>query len=220
MKTGTSPTNQGGMPDLESFEGPTHDGQMDHSDADGGEKMDANAILIAEFEYATQTAFQANEDRARVTSFYFVSVGSFIATILSTQLLNIKDPFINWSYAALFAFLTAMGILTLLQLIRLRKAWFDSALTMNQVKEYYTKQLRPLGIETAFHWKTNTLPKPNKSNSLSFLQALQVALLDTFSVGFSTYFILAGFHLSSWPLIILVSLASLVGQIWLYRRLV
>jgi hypothetical protein len=31
-------------------------------------KLDPYAILIAEFQYIAQTAFQANEDRARVSS--------------------------------------------------------------------------------------------------------------------------------------------------------
>ena len=41
--------------------------------------LDATAVLTAEFEYVAQSAFQANEDRARVTNFYIVSVGSLVA---------------------------------------------------------------------------------------------------------------------------------------------
>ncbi len=45
-------------------------------------KLNVEDILKAEFEYIAHTAFQANEDRARVSSFYFVSVGSVVAAIL------------------------------------------------------------------------------------------------------------------------------------------
>ena len=38
-------------------------------------KPDANQILIAEYQYIAQTAFQVNEDRARVAVFYLSAVG-------------------------------------------------------------------------------------------------------------------------------------------------
>ena len=41
--------------------------------------LSPDEMLIAEYNYIAQTAFQANEDRSRVTSFYFVSVGSLVA---------------------------------------------------------------------------------------------------------------------------------------------
>jgi hypothetical protein len=50
--------------------------------------LNVDTILAAEYNYAAQTAFQANEDRARVTSFYLVTVGSFLAAILSTQFIT------------------------------------------------------------------------------------------------------------------------------------
>ena len=37
-------------------------------------------FLTEEYEYIAQTAAQANEDRARVSSFYLIAVGSLIAT--------------------------------------------------------------------------------------------------------------------------------------------
>ncbi len=40
-------------------------------------------ILIAEFNYIAQTAFQANEDRARVTNFFLTSLCSLIIALRS-----------------------------------------------------------------------------------------------------------------------------------------
>jgi len=48
-------------------------------------------ILTAEYEYIARTVFQANEDRSRVASFYFVSVGSIVAAILGTQFATDKS---------------------------------------------------------------------------------------------------------------------------------
>ena len=42
----------------------------------GKPKLNADEILKAEYGYIADTVFQANEDRSRVTSFYFVTVGS------------------------------------------------------------------------------------------------------------------------------------------------
>ena len=52
------------------------------------EKLEPGEILLAEYGYIAQTAFQAGEDRARVTSFYLVSVGTLVAAFLSSQLQN------------------------------------------------------------------------------------------------------------------------------------
>ncbi|MFN8460695.1 MAG: hypothetical protein U0X93_02825 [Anaerolineales bacterium] len=38
-----------------------------------------------EYDYIAQTAAQANEDRARISSFYLIAVGSLIAAIFGTQ---------------------------------------------------------------------------------------------------------------------------------------
>ena len=54
-------------------------------------KMNPEDLLKAEYEYIAQTAYQANEDRARGASFYFVSVGSIVAAILGTQFTD-ADP--------------------------------------------------------------------------------------------------------------------------------
>src|SRR5512135_1099779 len=103
-------------------------------------------ILTAEFSYIVQSAFQANEDRARVTSFYLVSVGSFIAAILSTQLQSDPRPVVYWSFGALFLFLAVLAVMTILQLVRLRRAWYESILAMNQIKDFYTQNITRLDL--------------------------------------------------------------------------
>jgi hypothetical protein len=92
-------------------------------------------ILIAEYNYIAQSAFQANEDRARVASFYFVSVGSLVAAILSTQFAGDIQG-IAPAFSLLFAFLTLLGTLTISQLARLRAAWYAAVLAMNKIKDY------------------------------------------------------------------------------------
>ena len=45
----------------------------------------AQTIIAAEYGYVAQTAFQANEDRARAWQYFFVTFATLIAALLSTQ---------------------------------------------------------------------------------------------------------------------------------------
>ena len=47
--------------------------------------VEFDELLAAEFDYIAQTAIQANEDRARVSSFYLIAVGSLVAALFGTQ---------------------------------------------------------------------------------------------------------------------------------------
>ena len=157
--------------------------------SDNQKPLEPGAILTAEFEYIAQSAFQANEDRARVTSFYFVSVGSLVAAILGTQFAGVLSTPVYLAFAGLFLLLTALGALTIAQLARLRVAWRDAALAMNQIKEYYIKQNG--GLDDAFAWQTDTLPNADKPYSIANLMAVEVALLGAITFGVSVIFLLS-----------------------------
>jgi hypothetical protein len=150
-----------------------------------------DVLLKSELEYITQTAFQANEDRARVSSFYLVAVGSLVAALLSTQFVaqNTDTGLMAWGFAILFLFLTLLGTLTTLQLARLRGAWYDSILAMNQLKEYWLTRSADKRLRLAFRWDTSTLPHRYKVSSISYYQALEVAALSGFTFGASVYFV-------------------------------
>ena len=82
-----------------------------------------------------------------------------------------------WAFVFLFFGLSLYGLLTLLQLARLRIAWFESANAMNRIKEYYLKHASLPDLEQAFAWRTGTLPPRLKVTSVTFLSALQIAVL-------------------------------------------
>src|SRR5258706_10303631 len=96
-------------------------------------------ILIAEYNYIAQAAFQANEDRSRVASFYMITFGSFIAALVTYHLNFAPDQqaWVDWGFSGLFLALGVMGLLTILQLARLRHAWFEGLDAMNRIKDYY-----------------------------------------------------------------------------------
>jgi hypothetical protein len=182
--------------------------------------LDTNEILKAEYNYIANTVFQANEDRSRVASFYFVSVGSLVAAILSTifSAENIKN--FALAFAGLFAVLTALGALTLAQLARLRAAWHESVEAMNQIKDYYIKHNKT--IEPAFKWRLKTLPGTDKPYSIANLMAIEVSMLSAITSATAFYFLLlklGNITLWGWLILAVVLVVSYIAQWAWYKSL-
>ncbi len=184
--------------------------------------VELDELLAAEFEYIAQTATQANEDRARVSSFYLVAVGSLVAALFSTQLFD-PDKFteiVKLMFGGLFLLLTLLGLSTIMQLARLRTAWYESMLAMNQIKEFAVKQNPEL--TTAFRWMTKTLPPRHKRNSISYYQALEVALIGGLMFGASAFFFqqaLFTVSVLTWIVCFTLGLIFVFIQMSIYGRL-
>jgi hypothetical protein len=177
-------------------------------------------ILIAEYEYIADTTKQANEDRSRVASFYFVSVGSIVAAILGTQFARDNLKSVSVAFSILFFVLTLLGTLTIAQLARLRAAWHESIEAMNQIKDFYIKKFPD--TEPAFKWRIKTIPPTDKPYSIANLIALEVALLGALTTAAAFYFIL--FALGevmwlSWAIITISFAAGAASQWWWYKHL-
>lgn len=157
--------------------------------------LNTDEILSSEYQYISQNVFQANEDRSRVTSFYFVAVGSFVAAILGTGF-EAAQSTISLAFFLLFLVLTFMGALTIAQLARLRAAWHEAVEAMDQIKEYYVQHIPEL--ESAFKWRAKHIPPTNKRYSIANLMAVEVALLSALTTGASIYFLLAFVGINNW----------------------
>jgi len=183
-------------------------------------KLDTSDILKSEFDYISHTIFQANEDRSRVASFYFVTVGSLVAAILSAlfSVNNLKN--ISLAFSGLFLVLTLLGALTLAQLARLRAAWHESAEALNQIKEFYIKHNKE--VEPAFKWRTKSLPPTDKPFSIANLLAAEVAILSAITSASSIYFLmtaLGSMNLFSWLILAIVLAAGFFAQWAWYKYL-
>ncbi len=166
-------------------------------------------ILKAEYNYIANTVFQANEDRSRVASFYFVTVGSLVAAILGTifSTENIKN--FALAFSGLFVTLTILGALTLAQLARLRAAWHESVQAMNQIKDYYIKNNKE--IEPAFKWREHSIPPTDKPLSIANLLAVEVSTLSAITSASALYFLFLKFGDIAWWGWILLAAALLGG---------
>ena len=183
--------------------------------------VEFDELLAAEFAYIAQTAIQANEDRARVSSFYLIAVGSLVAAMFGTQYIDTNllaiDP--NLMFGGLFTLLTLLGTSTVMQLARLRSAWYESALAMNQLKDYMMSQNQTL--RQAFRWKTSTLPSKYKKDSVSYYQAREVALISGLMFGTAVFFFQRPVLTSGFPQIILPAILGItifLVQLFIYRR--
>ncbi|MBL8102689.1 MAG: hypothetical protein JNM02_09185 [Anaerolineales bacterium] len=159
-------------------------------------KLTTDEILKAEYNYIASTVFQANEDRSRVTSFYFVTVGSLVATILGTLFSEDNLQGAALAFTGLFVILTGLGALTLAQLARLRAAWHESAQAMNVIKDFYINHHKE--IEPAFKWRLNTLPPTDKPYSIANLMAIEVSSLSAVTIAAALYFLFLFFGDIAW----------------------
>ncbi|HNE02869.1 MAG TPA: hypothetical protein PLT08_00010 [Anaerolineales bacterium] len=179
--------------------------------------LNTDEILNTEYQYIAQNVFQSNEDRSRVTSFYFVSVGSFVAAILGTRF-EPDQSTISLAFFFLFTILTFMGALTIAQLARLRAAWHEAVEAMNQIKDYYIKHMPEL--EPAFKWRKRQIPPTNKPYSIANLMAVEVALLSALTTGAGIYFLMTYIGISNWVTWSAVIVSVIFGYIaqWTWYR--
>ena len=180
--------------------------------------LDFDELLAAEYDYIAETANQANEDRARVSSFYLIAVGSLVAALFSTQLFEpgLFTQTVKIMFSGLFILLTLLGTSTVMQLARLRAAWYESMLAMNQLKDFMMSQNPEL--LTAFRWKTSTLPSKYKTGSVSYYQAIEVALIGGLMFGAAIFFL----QQAIFPVIGIVNwiVSAISGALIIYLQLV
>jgi len=184
--------------------------------------VELDDLLAAEFNYIAQTATQANEDRARVSSFYLIAVGSLIAALFGTQLFDPEmfTQTITLMFSGVFILLTLLGASTVMQLAQLRAAWYESAKAMNQLKDFAIEQKPELA--NAFRWTTKTIPDKYKKGSVSYYQALEVSMIGGLMFGAAMYFLQQAFVLPPlfiWVTSILLGGIAIFLQMTLYKRL-
>ncbi|MCE9645147.1 MAG: hypothetical protein K8S20_04030 [Chloroflexi bacterium] len=182
----------------------------------------STSILVSEYDYIANSASQANEDRARVASFYLVAVGSLVAALFSTQLFDTgkSSSTLGYLFSGLFLVLTLLGSLTVVQLARLRTAWYESMLALNQIKEYAISKDKD--IARAFLWRSRSMPPLYKVNSVSFQQTIEVALLSGLTFGAAVYFLQVGLAYNCTPCNLAYTISSsILGflfQLFIYKR--
>lgn len=147
-------------------------------------------ILKLEFEYARETAAQAQNDRTVIVNLYLLLVGgagSLLFAAVSFVPLEQRVLIPEQALSLLFLVLGLLGMLTLFKLIRLRQAWFDSVRAMNTIKSYYLEKFPEL--DAAILWKTTTIPAPGKAWTITFILSTMVVLLSSLALAAALHFL-------------------------------
>lgn len=188
-------------------------------------KVELDELLAAEYSYIAQTAIQAFEDRARVSSFYLIAVGSLIATLFGAQLFDPNDitQAFLYMFAGIFVLLTLLGLSTVIQLAQLRSAWYESMLAMNQIKDFAMDQSPELA--NAFRWKTTTLPAKYKAGNVSYYQAREVSIISGLMFGAAIFFLQQAIFFPStstwvtWTVSVLFAALAVLVQMSVFKKL-
>jgi hypothetical protein len=177
--------------------------------------LEPQEILKLEFAYAEKTAMQAQDDRTTVVNLYLLLVGGVSSAAVALPQLSDRGLLVPpYAYSLLFALLGLIGFFTLMKLVRLRQAWYDSALTMAQIRDFYLTRFPELA--PAIRWKTETIPPPGKPWTITFILSILVALIDSFAIAVAVYF--SGFHLpgADYAVPLFAALVFLMWQLWFY----
>lgn len=139
--------------------------------------LDPNKILELEFNYAKDTAFQANEDRVKEYS-YFLTTAATIAG--GFAFIDLESDLQIIVFSLLLLSIWFLGLLSSLKLIKLRMGWLSSVKAMLKIKQFYTAQDKSL--TKAFKWNESSLPSVNKYWSITFINFLTITVVSILSL--------------------------------------
>lgn len=153
--------------------------------------LKSDSILIAEFTYASGSAHEAVDDRARLFDRYLLIFGGVFVSgataIYQLNQINAKN-FIEPLAIVAFVFMGALGVVFLRTFVRLRMAFVGAMIEMSKIKEYYFHNLRTQApqLPRAIGWHLKSVPETERRFTVSYLMAHLVATLDSLSFGLGT----------------------------------
>jgi VanZ family protein len=180
-------------------------------------------MLLEEFNYVSVTAYQAMEDRARISSFYYLLLGVLASGLAAVYQFSGGTRNIPLSLVTILLFIGALiSISFFVTLIRLRQAYKESLLTMNVIKEFYIDQFKQQipAIEQAFRWRLATMPKGERIGSVTFMIAALNAFIGSLCLGAAVFFIAEQPLSEAWASILagVVFLIAVLVHIYYYRK--
>jgi len=199
---------------------------------DGGLKIEN--MLLEEFNYASTTAYQAMEDRARMFNMYLLVVGILGSAFGAIYPLGgAKSSFIQPIAAVVLFAAGIAGIAFFVLLIRLRQAFRQSLITMSVIKEFYIREFQEQmpGVQHAFRWRLSGIPAGERAGSATFIVCHMVGFIGALCFAGSVFMgdelLRSNFpntHMAAlgvWQSLLLGAIAFLIVMVWMvgyYRR--
>ncbi len=179
-------------------------------------------MLLEEFNYASVTAYQAMEDRARISSFYYILLGVLASGLAAVYQFSGGTHNVPQGLIAMLLLIGGLiSICFFVTIIRLRQAYKESLLTMNVIKEFYIDQFKQQmpAIEQAFRWRLTTMPKGERPGSVTFMIAGLNALIGSLCFAGAAFFFAEQLLSSIWAFVVagVVFIISAFVHISYYR---
>jgi hypothetical protein len=137
-------------------------------------------VFEEEFEYAANATQQAMEHRMAIVNFYLLIAGGVGSGVIA--LVGSGNRTISIAAVPLVWVISLVGILILLQLIALRRAWANSVMEMSYIKEFFIANARHFtkdSLKNAFFWGPLTVPSLHKPGSVFYYSMVMIALLNS-----------------------------------------
>ncbi len=198
----------------------------EHSNDSNG-KLDASLkienMLLEEFNYASLTAYQSMEDRARISSFYYVLLGVLASGLAAIYQLNQSTHAVpQFLVIGLLMVGAIISITFFITIIRLRQAYRESLLCMNVIKEFYIQQFKQQmpAIERAFRWRLKTIPLGESVASVTFMISTLNVLIGSLCLAGAVFLITEQplTNLGASILAVIVFVVAVLLHIFYYRR--
>lgn len=142
-----------------------------------------------EFNYIKDNASQAIADRYMMLNFYIgicTAVGSVILGLLGMQSGDVPRAVLV-GIALLGVTTAVIGWVFVLIMIRLRQAWRESVLALNNIKEHFITHNQELA--EVFLWRNNSVPRATKLLTIHFYSTLLVIFLSSSFLAISMGFL-------------------------------
>lgn len=163
------------------------------------QSLKIESLLLEEYNYASVTAYQALEDRARMFNLYLLLFGVVASGLGAIYQFggppgNTGSNFIQVLIVTLLIVGGLLGFAFFVKLIRLRQAYRESLICMNLIKEFYIQQFQKQmpQVTRAFRWRLKTIPAGERFGSVTFVVCYTVALLGSLCFGGAVLVIFEG----------------------------
>ena len=100
------------------------------------------SVMLAEFNYANATAYQAMDDRGRMFGIYLGIASVLAGGVGALYELGSKSAHSEVIASSLLVLAGFVGLIFFFKIVRIRQALDDSLVTMNIIKEHYIKHFK------------------------------------------------------------------------------
>jgi 8-oxo-dGTP pyrophosphatase MutT (NUDIX family) len=153
--------------------------------ANTNQTLRLESMLLAEFNYANSTAYQALNDRGRMFGIYLGIASVLAGGVGALYELGSRSANSEVIASALFLLAGFIGLIFFFKIVRIRQAFDDSLLTMNVIKEHYITVFKGTvpAVDKIFRWRMESMPSGRRFGSLTFLVCLAVTVIDSIALG-------------------------------------